>query len=168
MHSLRSLQQLLDSAFRVPGTNIQFGWDPIIGLLPWIGDILAAIFSCAIILQAHHMQVPRVVQLRMVMNVLIDVVLGVIPVFGDVADLLVFQWHGEMLFNPASGFIYCPAFGFQPVNYTRFCGQAKCQERLRERWSGGVVEKCKTPILHHSNTPPLHLNRLVPPEIGHC
>ena len=87
MHSLRSLQQLLDSAFRVPGTNIQFGWDPIIGLLPWIGDILAAIFSCAIILQAHHMQVPRVVQLRMVMNVVIDVVLGVIPVFGDVADV---------------------------------------------------------------------------------
>ena len=87
MSALRSLQHRLDSAFRVPGTNIQFGWDPIIGLVPWLGDLLTAIFSCAIILQAHHMQVPRVVQLRMVMNVGIDVVLGVIPVFGDVADV---------------------------------------------------------------------------------
>jgi hypothetical protein len=87
MQSLRSLQQLLDSAFRVPGTNIRFGWDPIVGMVPWIGDVLTAIFSCAIILQAHRMRVPRVVQLRMVMNVAIDVVIGVIPVLGDVADV---------------------------------------------------------------------------------
>jgi len=87
MRALRSLQQLLDSAFRVPGTHIQFGWDPLIGLVPWFGDVLTAVFSCAIILQAHHMRVPRVVQLRMVLNVAIDVVLGVIPVFGDVADV---------------------------------------------------------------------------------
>jgi uncharacterized protein DUF4112 len=87
MRALRSLQQMLDSAFRVPGTDIRFGWDPIIGLVPWIGDVLTGIVSCAIILQAHHMQVPRVVQLRMLMNVGIDVVLGVIPVLGDVADV---------------------------------------------------------------------------------
>ena len=87
MHALRSLQRMLDSIFRVPGTNIRFGWDPIIGLVPWVGDVLTAIFSCAIILQAHHMRVPRVVQLRMVMNVAIDVVVGVIPFFGDVADV---------------------------------------------------------------------------------
>src|SRR3989442_3532210 len=87
MIALRSLQRMLDSIFRVPGTNIRFGWDPIIGLVPWVGDVLTAIFSCAIILQAHHMRVPRVVQLRMVMNVAIDVIVGVIPFFGDVADV---------------------------------------------------------------------------------
>jgi hypothetical protein len=87
MAALRSLQRLLDDAFRVPGTSLRFGWDPLIGLIPWAGDVLTAVLSCAIILQAHHLGVPRVVQLRMVMNVAIDVVVGVIPVFGDVADV---------------------------------------------------------------------------------
>jgi len=87
LNALRSLQRLLDDAFRVPGTSIRFGWDPLIGLMPWVGDVLTAILSCAIILQAHHMRVPRVVQLRMVMNVAIDVIVGVIPLVGDVADV---------------------------------------------------------------------------------
>ena len=86
MAALRSLQRLLDDAFRVPGTSIRFGWDPLIGLMPWVGDVLTAVFSCAIILQAHHLGVPRVVQLRMLMNVAIDVIVGAIPLFGDVAD----------------------------------------------------------------------------------
>jgi uncharacterized protein DUF4112 len=87
MTALRSLQRLLDDAFRVPGTSIRFGWDPLIGLVPWVGDVLTAIFSCAIILQAHHLRVPRVVQLRMVINVAIDVLVGVIPFVGDAADV---------------------------------------------------------------------------------
>jgi len=87
MTALRGLQRLLDDAFRVPGTSIRFGWDPLIGLVPWIGDVLTAILSCAIILQAHHMRVPRVVQLRMLINVAIDVLVGVIPFVGDVADV---------------------------------------------------------------------------------
>jgi len=87
MAALRSLQRLLDDAFRVPGTSIRFGWDPLIGLVPWVGDVLTAVFSCAIIVQAHHLGVPRVVQFRMLMNVAIDVVVGAIPLFGDVADV---------------------------------------------------------------------------------
>lgn len=87
MQALRSLQRLLDDAFRVPGTNVRFGWDPLIGLLPWAGDVLTGVLSCAIILQAHHLRVPRVVQLRMVMNLVIDVLVGVIPFIGDVADV---------------------------------------------------------------------------------
>ena len=70
----------------MPGTSIRFGWDPIIGLVPWVGDVLTAVLSGAIILQAHHLRVPRVVQLRMVMNVAIDVLVGAVPVVGDVAD----------------------------------------------------------------------------------
>jgi len=87
MTALRSLQRLLDDVFRVPGTSIRFGWDPVIGLVPWLGDVLTAIFSCAIILQAHHVRVPRVVQMRMVLNVAIDVLVGVVPFVGDVADV---------------------------------------------------------------------------------
>jgi hypothetical protein len=87
LEKLRSLQWLLDNAYRVPGTNIRFGWDPLIGMIPWVGDVITALFACAIIVQAHHMRVPRVVQLRMVINVLIDILIGVVPVFGDVADV---------------------------------------------------------------------------------
>jgi len=77
--SLRRLQYLLDSAFRVPGTNFRFGWDPIIGLVPWVGDLLTAMMSCVIVFQAHQMRIPRVVQLRMVLNIVIDVVVGIVP-----------------------------------------------------------------------------------------
>ena len=84
---LRSLQRWLDEAFRVPGTSIRFGWDPIIGLVPWAGDVLTALLSLAIIVQAHRMRLPRIVQIRMLLNVVIDVCLGIVPVVGDVADV---------------------------------------------------------------------------------
>src|SRR5215216_6665502 len=87
MQALRTWQRLLDNAFRVPGTSIRFGWDPIVGLIPWAGDVLTALFSCVLILQAHRMRVPRVVQLRMLMNVGIDVLVGIVPFAGDVADV---------------------------------------------------------------------------------
>lgn len=92
MIALRSLRRWLDEAFRVPGTNVRFGWDPLIGLLPWAGDVLTALMSGAIVLQAHHMRVPRVVQLRMLLNVAIDLVVGAIPFLGDVAD---FFWKSN-------------------------------------------------------------------------
>ena len=87
LESLRKLQHLLDNAFRVPGTSLRFGWDPIIGAVPWVGDVLAALLSCAIVVQAHHMRVPRVVQARMLLNTAIDVLDRVVPVVGDVADV---------------------------------------------------------------------------------
>jgi Domain of unknown function (DUF4112) len=55
--------------------------------VPWIGDLLTALLSCAIIVQAHHMRLPRVVQLRMLFNVGIDLIVGAIPFLGDVADV---------------------------------------------------------------------------------
>jgi hypothetical protein len=87
MQALREWQRFLDSAFRVPGTSFRFGWDPIIGLIPWAGDMLTAAMSCAIVMQAHRMRVSRVVQLRMLLNVGIDLVVGIVPFVGDVADV---------------------------------------------------------------------------------
>jgi hypothetical protein len=84
---LRNWQRLLDNAFRIPGTTIRFGWDPIVGLIPWAGDLVTALFACVLIAHAHQMRLPKVVQLRMLMNVGIDVLVGVVPLFGDVADL---------------------------------------------------------------------------------
>ena len=92
LEALRSLKNLLDERFRVPGTSIRFGWDPLIGLIPWAGDALTAIFGVGIILQAHHLRVPKVVQLRMVFNILIDLLVGIVPVFGDAID---FFWKAH-------------------------------------------------------------------------
>jgi len=94
LQALRDWQRLLDGAFRVPGTNYRFGWDPIIGLVPWAGDLLGALMSCAVVLHAHQMRVPRIVQLRMLLNVGIDIVIGIVPVFGDVAD---FFWKSNTM-----------------------------------------------------------------------
>jgi hypothetical protein len=92
LEALRSLQHWLDEAFGVPGTSLRFGWDPIIGLVPWVGDLLTAVMSGAVVLQAHHMRLPRVVQLRMLGNVAIDLVAGAIPLVGDAAD---FFWKSN-------------------------------------------------------------------------
>jgi hypothetical protein len=86
LNALRKLQYLLDNAFRVPGTRLRFGWDPIVGLVPWLGDTLTAVLTCAIVVQAHRMRVPPVVQLRMLGNLAIDMVMGALPLVGDVAD----------------------------------------------------------------------------------
>src|SRR5205807_10507144 len=87
LDSIRKLMRLLDEACRVPGTNLRFGWDPIVGLVPWIGDLLTALIGCAIVVQAHQMRVPGVVQLRMVLNIAIDLVVGIVPLVGDAIDV---------------------------------------------------------------------------------
>jgi uncharacterized protein DUF4112 len=88
LETLRRLRWWLDEAFRVPGTSIRFGWDPIIGLVPWAGDLLTALLACAIVLHAHRMRLPRIVQLRMLLNIAIDLVVGAVPVVGDAADVV--------------------------------------------------------------------------------
>jgi hypothetical protein len=87
LEALRRAQRVLDEAYRIPGTNIRFGWDALVGLIPWVGDVTTAVMACGIIVQAHQMRVPRVVQMRMILNVAIDVLVGLVPLFGDVADV---------------------------------------------------------------------------------
>jgi hypothetical protein len=87
LDQLRALQRLLDSAFRVPGTNIRFGWDAIVGLVPWAGDAVTALVACVFIAHAFRMRLPRIVQLRILINIAIDVLLGLVPFAGDVADV---------------------------------------------------------------------------------
>jgi hypothetical protein len=84
---LRVWQRLLDTAFRVPGTGVRFGWDPIIGLVPWVGDAVTALLGSVIIVHAYRLRLPRIVQLRMLINIAIDAVIGIVPLVGDVADV---------------------------------------------------------------------------------
>ncbi len=77
----------LDDVFRIPGTNWRFGLDPILGLVPGIGDASAAVLSVALLGSAVRMGVPRVVLLRMGLNVVADYLVGLVPGLGDVADV---------------------------------------------------------------------------------
>jgi len=77
---------LLDSAFRVPGTNMRFGLDPIAGLVPGIGDLVTGFFSVMILLHALRLRVPKVIVARMLLHVGIDVLVGAVPLAGDLFD----------------------------------------------------------------------------------
>src|SRR5512145_931363 len=87
LDDLRRWATLLDSAFRVPGTNIRFGLDAIIGLIPGLGDLSTPIFAALLLIQGVRMRLPLVVQARMVLNAAIDMALGFVPVLGDLADI---------------------------------------------------------------------------------
>jgi hypothetical protein len=89
---LRRIAELLDNAFVVPGTSYRVGLDPIVGLLPGIGDLISPLFAIGMLLQARQLGVPKVVQMRMVINVAIDALVGVVPVFGDLFD---FAWKAN-------------------------------------------------------------------------
>ena len=77
----------MDSAYRVPGTAIRFGWDPIVGLVPGAGDVATAAFALATLYHAYRLGVPRVVLARMALNTLVDLAAGLVPFAGDIADV---------------------------------------------------------------------------------
>jgi hypothetical protein len=84
---MRDLARVLDEAVRIPGTNIRIGLDALLGLLPGGGDIAGGVFSGLIILQAARAGAPTPVLGRMLANVAIDVVVGAIPLLGDLFDI---------------------------------------------------------------------------------
>ncbi len=84
---LELLADLLDSRFVIPGTNIRFGLDGVIGLVPVVGDLISALISFYLISQASRLGLSPWVKLRMVWNVALDTVVGAIPVLGDMFDV---------------------------------------------------------------------------------
>ncbi|WP_049985169.1 DUF4112 domain-containing protein [Halobellus rufus] len=83
---LRRLSSLLDSAFEIPRTNVRIGLDPILGLLPGVGDATATAASAYVVAEAAALGAPRATLARMVLNVAVDAVLGSIPLVGDAFD----------------------------------------------------------------------------------
>jgi hypothetical protein len=83
----RALARLLDSAVTVPGTNIRFGADSLIGLIPGLGDIAGAVLSGYIVLVATRLGAPASVVARMLLNIGVDTVVGSVPVLGDLFDV---------------------------------------------------------------------------------
>ena len=82
----RVLARALDSAVGIPGTKVRFGLDPIIGLVPGLGDLAGAALSGYIVLVGIQLGASRSVVLRMLANVAIDTVVGAVPLVGDLFD----------------------------------------------------------------------------------
>jgi hypothetical protein len=85
MRRLRSLAWLLDNSIPLPG-GYRIGLDPIIGLVPGLGDAIGALISAFIINEARSLGAPRSILLRMIGNVAIETVIGAIPFAGDLFD----------------------------------------------------------------------------------
>ncbi|MGL4185473.1 MAG: DUF4112 domain-containing protein [Thiotrichaceae bacterium] len=83
---LEKLAWILDSVIPIPGTNWRIGLDGLIGLIPGVGDISAGAISTYILYQALRMGVPTMVVGRMLLNIVMESVVGVIPFFGDIFD----------------------------------------------------------------------------------
>lgn len=90
---LERYARLLDSAIRVPGTDLRIGLDALLGLIPGLGDALGTLLSLYIVWTARRWQLPVSVRARMLANVVIDGVLGSVPLIGDLFDLL---WRANL------------------------------------------------------------------------
>jgi Domain of unknown function (DUF4112) len=84
---LERLARLLDSAYRVPGTRIRFGLDPLLGLLPGVGDVASAALSAYLVYEARRLGVSSPMLARMIGNIGLDLMIGAVPLAGDVADV---------------------------------------------------------------------------------
>lgn len=88
MARLDMLASLLDTALVIPGTNIRFGLDAIIGLVPGIGDAITTVVSLYIVHEARQLGAPWHVVSRMLANVALDGVVGAVPILGDAFDVM--------------------------------------------------------------------------------
>ena len=85
---LDALANLLDTAVMIPGINVRFGLDAVIGLVPGIGDTITTALSLFIVHEAYQLGAPRHVIARMLGNVALDGVVGSVPLVGDAFDVL--------------------------------------------------------------------------------
>ena len=84
---LEKIAYVLDQMFRVPGTNMRFGLDPIIGFLfPGAGDTVTTLIGVYVLLRSIQYGLPKLVVGRMVFNIAIDYFIGSIPLIGDLFD----------------------------------------------------------------------------------
>jgi hypothetical protein len=77
------LAKILDTTVKIPGTPFYIGLDPLLGLIPGIGDVLASLIGTVILILAARLDVPQIVITRMSVNLLINGTIGAIPILGD-------------------------------------------------------------------------------------
>ncbi|HEX7172428.1 MAG TPA: DUF4112 domain-containing protein [Candidatus Limnocylindria bacterium] len=85
---IEALAWLLDNSIPVPGTGgRRFGIDAVIGLVPGIGDIVSGALGLVVVWRGSRMGLARIVVARMLLNTLLDIAVGAIPILGDAFDL---------------------------------------------------------------------------------
>ena len=82
------ISRILDDLIEIPGTGRRIGVDPVLGLLPVVGDAASALASFWIIAEAARFRLPPIVLARMVINAVVDLLLGAIPLVGDLFDFV--------------------------------------------------------------------------------
>lgn len=83
----RRFAELLDSRFKIPGTEIRFGIDPLLGLMPGAGDWIGGFISLYFVFQAVRYNSNSATLVRMFINIVLDIVIGSIPLLGDLFDV---------------------------------------------------------------------------------
>ena len=81
------LAKVMDATIRIPGTSWSIGLDPLLGLIPGIGDVLANLIGTIILGLATRLQLPRIVLARMSLNLLINGTVGAVPIVGDLFSI---------------------------------------------------------------------------------
>ncbi|MEW4454694.1 DUF4112 domain-containing protein [Bremerella sp. JC817] len=84
---LRTIAKLFDDAVTVPGTKITLGWDAVIGLIPFVGDTATTAVSAYFLWEAYRLGASRWTLVKMVGNVLVDFLVGLVPLVGDLIDV---------------------------------------------------------------------------------
>jgi hypothetical protein len=79
----RLLSLFMDNLIRIPGTQFRFGIDPLLGLIPGVGDTGAAFVSALALIQAARQGLPKIVLARMSLNILLNELIGIVPIVGD-------------------------------------------------------------------------------------
>ena len=87
LQGLDNFSKLLDTSFRIPFTNIRFGVDFLVGLVPYAGDVLSFMFSAGLVITMARHGVTSQVIAKMIWNIILDTLVGSIPIFGDIFDL---------------------------------------------------------------------------------
>lgn len=87
LQHLRRLAYWLDEGIGIPGTRFRIGLDPILGLIPGVGDAAGALLGAAILMEAARRGVPRGVLVRITANLVLDAALGSVPLLGDLFDM---------------------------------------------------------------------------------
>jgi hypothetical protein len=87
LHRVERVARLLDDSFRIPGTGIRVGLDSLIGLIPGVGDLFGVGLGSWFIYEAHRLGAPAALKWKMARNVVLDAVLGFVPVLGDILDV---------------------------------------------------------------------------------
>ena len=87
VQSFERMAELMDSKFSIPGTNIRFGIDPLLSLLPVLGDLITFVISSMLIYTMYHHGASRKVVIRMMLNAGLDTIIGAVPLVGTVFDV---------------------------------------------------------------------------------